>query len=65
MSQSPKFYSTNKGKVCKLQKALYGLKQVPRSWFHKLSATLLQLGFHVAKIRTDSNIQEMEARLEA
>lgn len=31
--------------VCRLHKALYGLKQAPRAWFHKLSSSLLDIGF--------------------
>lgn len=31
--------------VCKLLKALYGLKQVPRQWFARINAFLVNLGF--------------------
>jgi len=46
MSQPPGFETGDSNTVCKLTKALYGLKQAPRSWFHKLSTTLISLGFH-------------------
>lgn len=31
--------------VCRLHKALYGLKQAPRAWFHRLSSSILDIGF--------------------
>ncbi|KAJ4753743.1 hypothetical protein LUZ62_088148 [Rhynchospora pubera] len=46
MSQPPGFLdSTRPNHVCLLSKSLYGLKQSPRAWFHKLSSTLISLGF--------------------
>jgi hypothetical protein len=35
--------------VCWLDKAIYGLKQAPQSWYSKLSAKLIQLGFITSK----------------
>ncbi|CAL5377981.1 unnamed protein product [Camellia sinensis] len=32
-------------KVCRLKKALYGLKQEPRSWYSRIDAHLVNLGF--------------------
>jgi len=52
MVQPPGFVTSDSNTVCKLNKALYGLKQTPRSWFHKLSATLCSLGFNSAKSDT-------------
>jgi Reverse transcriptase (RNA-dependent DNA polymerase) len=37
--------STLPDHVCLLFKSLYGLKQSPKTWFHKLSVALLDLGF--------------------
>jgi hypothetical protein len=46
MEQPPGFVDLQfPNHVCKLYKALYGLKQAPRAWFHKLTQTLLALGF--------------------
>ncbi|KAJ3691762.1 hypothetical protein LUZ61_020926 [Rhynchospora tenuis] len=46
MDQPPDFIdSSHPRHVCLLSKSLYGLKQSPRAWFHKLSSTLLDLGF--------------------
>jgi Reverse transcriptase (RNA-dependent DNA polymerase) len=46
MEQPQGFIDPNKPDyVCLLQKSLYGLRQAPRSWFEKLSSTLLQFGF--------------------
>ncbi|XP_074347279.1 uncharacterized protein LOC141686120 [Apium graveolens] len=39
----------NNNLVCRLKKSLYGLKQSPRLWFHKLSQTLLNLGYIQSK----------------
>jgi len=52
MVQPPGFEIGDSNTVCKLNKALYGLKQAPRSWFHKLSATLISLGFNPTKSDT-------------
>lgn len=49
MVQPPGFEQGDKSLVCKLDKALYGLKQAPRAWFHRLTATLVQLGFKASK----------------
>jgi histone deacetylase 1/2 len=38
--------------VCKLDKALYGLKQAPRSWYARLRAKLMALGFIPSKADT-------------
>jgi len=54
MLQPPGLESANYSLVCKLNKAIYGLKQTPRSWFHKLSATLSSLGFSSTK--SDSSL---------
>jgi hypothetical protein len=48
--QPPGYEDTqHPGYVCKLDKAIYGLKQVPRAWYSRLSAKLLQLGFVSSK----------------
>lgn len=49
MVQPPRFVSTNKSLVCKLNKALYGLKQAPRAWYERLNAALLQFSFVTSK----------------
>lgn len=41
--------SMHADKVCRLKKALYGLKQSARSWYTKISTTLLTLGFESLK----------------
>jgi len=45
MQQPLGFSSPDSSQVCCLHEVIYGLKQAPRSWFHKLSTTLLQMGF--------------------
>ncbi|KAJ4793674.1 hypothetical protein LUZ62_044920 [Rhynchospora pubera] len=46
MAQPPGFVDdAHPTHVCLLSKSLYGLKQSPRAWFHKLSSTLLDVGF--------------------
>ena len=52
MVQPPGFETGDSNTVCKLTKALYGLKQPPRTWFHKLSAILISLGFNPTKSDT-------------
>jgi transposase InsO family protein len=39
-------YIVKPGNVLRLRKAIYGLKQSPRAWYHKLSHTLRDHGFH-------------------
>jgi len=56
MIQPPGFQTGDSHTVCKLNKALYGLKQAPRSWFHKLSTTLISLGFHPTKSDTSLSL---------
>ena len=43
--QQPYGFTTSFMKVCRLNKAIYGLKQAPHAWHHKLSSTLVNLGF--------------------
>jgi hypothetical protein len=53
IKQPPSFHdASHLGYVCKLDKALYGLKQDPRAWYSRLSAKLVQLGFHASKADT-------------
>jgi hypothetical protein len=53
MKQPPGFHvASHPEYVCKLDKALYGLKQAPRAWYSRLSAKLVQLGFHASKADT-------------
>ena len=35
--------------VCRLKKAIYGLRQASRRWHHKLSVTLISIGFQHSK----------------
>ncbi|KAJ4758161.1 polyprotein [Rhynchospora pubera] len=50
MQQPPGFVDVNHpSHVCLLHKSIYGLKQSPRAWFHTLSTTLMELGFHGSK----------------
>lgn len=37
--------ATTSALVCKLKKAIYGLRQALRQWHHKLSITLVSIGF--------------------
>lgn len=46
------FEPSKKNMVCKLHKALYCLKQAPTTWYEKLHAYLVKIGF--AK-RNDNN----------
>ena len=39
------FVQGQEEKVYKLNKALYGLKQAPRSWYSRIDAHLVNLGF--------------------
>jgi hypothetical protein len=53
MKQPPRFYdSSHLNYVCKLDKAIYGLKQARRAWYSRLSAKLINLGFHALKADT-------------
>ena len=52
MQQPPGFNTTASHLVYQLNKAIYGLKQTPRSWFLKLSTTLLHIGFKPTKSDT-------------
>lgn len=45
MQLPPRFSTTDKSKVCKLNKSLYRLRQAPRCWFSKLTTTLKKYGF--------------------
>lgn len=45
MQLPPRFSTTDKSKVCKLNKSIYGLRQAPRCWFSKLTTTLKKYGF--------------------
>jgi len=54
MVQPPGFNTNDNTVVCKLKKFINGLKQAPRSWFQKLSSTLLSFGFTPTK--SDSSL---------
>jgi hypothetical protein len=55
MSQPPGFVNLmHPDAVCLLKKALYSLKQAPRTWYHRLSSCLLELGFQGSK--SDSSL---------
>lgn len=45
VQQPPGFTVGKEGQVLKLNKALYGLRQAPRTWYSKLDACLVSLGF--------------------
>jgi len=53
MDQPPGF-STNPKLVFRLHKGIYGLKHAPRAWYHKLSNTLIKMGFR--SIISDSSL---------
>lgn len=40
---------SNKNLVCKFKRSIYGLKQASRQWNHKLTTTLLSLGYCQSK----------------
>ena len=51
MEQPPGFIdSHHPTHVCKLKKSIYGLKQAPRAWFHRLSQSLVALGFTESRV---------------
>nr|AAB36255.1 retrotransposon peptide {Ty1-copia retrotransposon element, clone Mel 22} [Vicia melanops, leaves, Peptide Transposon Partial, 75 aa] [Vicia melanops] len=49
MKVPPCLKVSNKNLVCKLNRSIYGLKQSNRQWNHKLTNTLLNLGFIQSK----------------
>lgn len=54
MVQPEGFSNGDPHTICKLNKSLYGLKQSPRTWFDKLSTTLLSFGF--SRARSDHSL---------
>ena len=50
-------------KVCRLKKALYGLKQVPREWYSKIDAYLLENGFEKCEGETTLYIKEKDGKM--
>ncbi|KAE8658547.1 hypothetical protein F3Y22_tig00116971pilonHSYRG00774 [Hibiscus syriacus] len=48
--------------VCKLEKALYSLKQAPRSWYAKLQAFLIRVGFNGIQVDASLFIRRLQTR---
>ncbi|CAL2227718.1 unnamed protein product [Prunus armeniaca] len=49
MQPPPGFRRQGERVVCRLNKSLYGLKQASRSWFHKFSHAIQEIGFHQSR----------------